>query len=31
MFTLNHFIWLAIVLVTIIGLLILQKTKKNKV
>ena len=30
MFTLNHFIWLAIVLVTIIGLLILQKTKKIK-
>lgn len=30
MFTLNHFIWLAIVLITIIGLLILQKTKKIK-
>ena len=30
MFTLNHFIWLAIVLVTIIWLLILQKTKKIK-
>ena len=30
MFSVNHFIWLAIVLVTIIGLLVLQKTKKIK-
>lgn len=30
MFSVNHFIWLAIVLVTIIGLLFLQKTKKIK-
>lgn len=30
MFSINHFIWLAIVLVTIIGLLVLQKIKKIK-
>ena len=28
MFTLNHFIWLGIVLVTIVSLLIIQKVRK---